>query len=457
MSKVQKNPVGRIANDRPDMDSGLPPISLSYHGFGCFRAHMDGDSTGPMPTDKAMFEAAVDRFLHDMSRFYDSEKDRAEIAQRSLDEIWRCYSQEQEYQKIEAQGIRDDRSSDGHAIGPTNTVEIIIQVKNELGTTSCDGSVEMAAYYTQCLHLNTSTMSRRCFLFPALGILLMGAHIGFYALSFTKATRLVPLTPLLPAAIESGNEWARPALMRAFEAACILRYHINKDGMDYMAKRLAHPPRGDRPYINEVPTHPPSSKKLRFEINEELYQGKVNRYENRFIYGAITSKRKDKVVVKFTQRYCLALHLFCAEEGHAPRVRGYGVLHGRWHVIVMDRIEHDAFDRQKLASEYLLKWSKDLKDLVNKFHAAGFVHGDLRDANLIVPKNNPKDIMLVDFDWGGDLKTGEVYYPTACLNRDLVLGENANDLRITEARDNMSLNNTLRKLEAGKNIRMDED
>jgi tRNA A-37 threonylcarbamoyl transferase component Bud32 len=34
-------------------------------------------------------------------------------------------------------------------------------------------------------------------------------------------------------------------------------------------------------------------------------------------------------------------------------------------------------------------------------NAAGFVHGDLRPPNVLVPKNNGDPLILLDFDWGG--------------------------------------------------------
>ncbi|KAI0296955.1 hypothetical protein B0F90DRAFT_1005890 [Multifurca ochricompacta] len=433
------------------MDSRLPPISLVYHGFGRFRDHINDHSDGPMPAHLPDFEKAVTKFMSAMCAYYYDHEDRGITARECLNEIWKSYLGEQEFDEIKHGIIGPDGSSDGFTIGSANTMEVIVVVKNELGTTDCDGSVELAAYYTQSLESNTSQKSRKRFLFPALGILVVGAHVGFYALSFTKSTRLVALTPLLPAVIERGNEWATPALMRALEASCILRYHISKDTAEFMADRLPHPPQGDLPYINEVPTHPPSET-LRFEIKVEAYQGKDFRYENRFIYGA-KDKNKDWVVVKFTQKYCLPLHLFCAEKKHAPRVLGYGFVHGGWHVIVMEWIAN--VDREYYASKYLPRWSKDLKELVDGFHEEGFVHGDLRDANLIVPKKNPEQIMLLDFDWGGEAKSGAVYYPTARLNADLMLGENPKHLEITVTRDNLALDNTLRKMNT--EIEMDED
>jgi len=52
---------------------------------------------------------------------------------------------------------------------------------------------------------------------------------------------------------------------------------------------------------------------------------------------------------------------------------------------------------------------KDLKALLVKLHKAGFVHGDVRDTNIIVRKDGKPGFMLLDFDWSRLL--GEARYP----------------------------------------------
>ncbi|KIM52792.1 hypothetical protein SCLCIDRAFT_63065, partial [Scleroderma citrinum Foug A] len=71
-------------------------------------------------------------------------------------------------------------------------------------------------------------------------------------------------------------------------------------------------------------------------------------------------------------------------------------------------------------------------------HNEGFVHGDLRDANIL--SGDDGCVKLVDFDWGG--RDGEVSYPTPRLNRELVDGRSSEGLRIMKADDLRILNNT---------------
>ncbi|KAI0306239.1 hypothetical protein B0F90DRAFT_726280 [Multifurca ochricompacta] len=234
MHQVQKNPDERIANDRPNVDADLPPISLMYHGFGQFLDCIHTDSTNlECVANKPNFELAIDKFICEMSMFYESESARQSKTVDCLNEIFESYLGKQPYSLIIPSFITGKRSTDGHAIGPIGTIEVGVEIKNEFGTSSCDPSVEFAAYYSQSLHAKALQYLENNFLFPALGIVVVGAHIGFYALTFTTTTRLVALTPLLPMAIETGNRNARQDLLKAFEAACILRLHINEDTQNF--------------------------------------------------------------------------------------------------------------------------------------------------------------------------------------------------------------------------------
>ena len=69
------------------------------------------------------------------------------------------------------------------------------------------------------------------------------------------------------------------------------------------------------------------------------------------------------------------------------------------------------------------------------------MHGDLRDANLM---GDGDTMLLVDFDWGG--MAGEVFYPTANLNPELLVGRESSDLKITKGDDIRVLALTLKKL-----------
>ena len=52
---------------------------------------------------------------------------------------------------------------------------------------------------------------------------------------------------------------------------------------------------------------------------------------------------------------------------------------------------------------------EDLKALLVNLHKVGFVHGDVRDTNIMVRKDRKPGFMLLDFDWSG--LVGGVRYP----------------------------------------------
>ena len=92
----------------------------------------------------------------------------------------------------------------------------------------------------------------------------------------------------------------------------------------------------------------------------------------------------------------------------------------------------------KKISVHIQQW-EDLRQLISQFHNRDFVHGDLRDANVI--SGDDGCVKLVDFDWGG--KDGQVSYPTPNLNPDLTKRRSTKDLVITKADDLRILEDTL--------------
>ena len=88
-----------------------------------------------------------------------------------------------------------------------------------------------------------------------------------------------------------------------------------------------------------------------------------------------------------------------------------------------------------------MKYAVDgLRKLVAEFHAEGYVHGDLRGANILADQTN--FCQLIDFDWGG--KCGEAKYPTLSLNEQLTKGRtNETDLIIRKEDGDAVLTGTL--------------
>ncbi|KAI9453961.1 hypothetical protein BJY52DRAFT_782449 [Lactarius psammicola] len=161
------------------------------------------------------------------------------------------------------------------------------------------------------------------FLFPTLGISIIGPHVGFSALILLDRPRFIGLIPLLPTRFPSSDDSTKTSLLRAFRAACFLRAEIHGDTLQIME----HPPAPlsvrNLPYVRKIPAWPRTvgrEEELEFYLLRDVYQDDRRRFEDRLIYSGICQDKP--VVVKFTRRYCPELHHFCAEQGHAPKLLG---------------------------------------------------------------------------------------------------------------------------------------
>ena len=278
---------------------------------------------------------------------------------------------------------------------------------------------------------------------PELTYFFSGSYIGFGALVLLDNARFVALTPLLPAHSPPGDDINRSALFQAFRAACVLRHDIHEDTRRVISRtNLTRIRDSYLPYVQEIPAWPPSEdRRLEFRILGVAYQDEIWN-EDSFLFHA--EAQDENVLVKFTRRYCAKLHEFCAMSGHAPRLLGYGAVPGGWNVVVMEDVKHERNHAGYYASRYWAKWYQDLTDLMHGFHDMNLVHGDLRTNNIIVPASDLENIMLIDFDWGGE--AGRVSFPTWSINEELIDGDRLESLVITKEHDVRVLTAALERL-----------
>jgi len=103
----------------------------------------------------------------------------------------------------------------------------------------------------------------------------------------------------------------------------------------------------------------------------------------------------QKCVIKFSGKpYPVELHKLLAKAQMAPKLFGYQEFSGV-HVVVMELLEEAAHFNPKTADDSL---KEKVRAAVKLMHDDGWVHGDLRDANILV-KNGK--VYLIDFEWAG--------------------------------------------------------
>ena len=128
------------------------------------------------------------------------------------------------------------------------------------------------------------------------------------------------------------------------------------------------------------------------------------------------------IVAKFVRQYCPELHDIWATSDRAPSLLAYQRLPGGWYSVGMEYVASAVpITLHKKISVHFQRWETDLRQLASQFHGLGFVHGDLRDANIISGGES---------SW---LRLGREGWPAGCriqrgnLNLDLTKGRSAED------------------------------
>ncbi|GLD98983.1 hypothetical protein PINS_up007701 [Pythium insidiosum] len=141
-----------------------------------------------------------------------------------------------------------------------------------------------------------------------------------------------------------------------------------------------------------------------FELNGATASLQYVNVVQRFVFVA---KLQDgnEVIVKFAKRYGKQVHQYCADAGFAPALLCCESLPSGWTFVVMERLPLISLARAK-ADQTMVR--DQLRDIRSTLAAASFVHGDLRECNVMWDPVAIR-VVLVDFDWAG--KDGAATYP----------------------------------------------
>lgn len=124
----------------------------------------------------------------------------------------------------------------------------------------------------------------------------------------------------------------------------------------------------------------------------------------------VKSTDGEELCVKFVREYSKEAHLECFSMGFAPALKGFEPIPGGWYMVTMDVVsaDYERFDTT-FSTARPTELHDAIKDKLVALHQAGFVHGDVRDTNVMVKKGASVGFMLLDFDWAGEI--GSVRYP----------------------------------------------
>ncbi|KAK7455294.1 hypothetical protein VKT23_011167 [Stygiomarasmius scandens] len=281
-------------------------------------------------------------------------------------------------------------------------------IKNETGSNAAEPIFQSACYYTA--HLKNRQASNIHSTFPCLGLYVIGPILGFIGLAFDVKTQIQVLTQPIRFDYHHTDVKQRRTAARYLGA------------FRRTARKLKIYYETEIPKLKNLPV--PSSAHQSFPCYSR-YTALSDSAEHEIQYIAQPMGNKlvfhgksggAEVCVKFVTRYSKEAHLHCVKLGIAPVLRGFESLPGGWFMVVMDWIGNDYVSFDIRATTDLHHMHRVFMDKLGDFHRAGYVHGDIRNVNVMVRRdgelmrnNGEVGFMLLDFDWSG--RTGEVSYP----------------------------------------------
>ena len=299
-----------------------------------------------------------------------------------------------------------------------------MEVKNEVGSGGGSIHVQNASYAAgMATEAACDDVRARCRC-PTLLIELAGPNMSLSGAVFGKEALCDPLTPMV------SLLWLphSPLMLQAARCfAAIRRALRDLDAFYSSLSAVQQPPPEDQlSYPYPCSYTDTSGADVAFQYTGTLSQ---------LVFTATAAGQE--IVVKFTRGYSFGAHAAMHAAGFAPALLGSRQLPGGWQVVAMEHVADachwDAAMRKPAAR---------LQAAVQALAAAGFVHGDLREPNVLVTgAGEESDVSVIDFGWAGT--AGVARYPHF-MSRNVLWPEGAADGEpITAAHDSWQVNRLL--------------
>ncbi|RDX53028.1 hypothetical protein OH76DRAFT_1399616 [Lentinus brumalis] len=304
-------------------------------------------------------------------------------------------------------------------------------IKLEIGSTKAEPYIEAIHYWLENVRTFFDSPSRdndaaAQLNFPAVLVLHFGAYLAVAAAVYGNEPNVEHLC-CIPLHAHTTNEAELRAGERALTA---LRVALHSLRERYPTMPIKRGPRADFPFrdfyaeLDGTP-HP-------FEYISAIDDKRIFR----------VSEGGTRLCVKFSKRYSTEAHEVAHAAGFAPKLIAMNMVYD-WIMVVMEdksdeysntmwdikrakigeKREEEAKKGKKKAAEkekafhtpaFSLEEAQDeVKAKLAHLHDKGFVHGDLRDVNVIVRNEgvsgDDPGILIVDWDWAG--RAGQVTYP----------------------------------------------
>ncbi|KAF0551115.1 proteinkinasesubdomain-containingproteinpkl/ ccin9 [Gigaspora margarita] len=139
-------------------------------------------------------------------------------------------------------------------------------------------------------------------------------------------------------------------------------------------------------------------------VGDFIYKEKLFNDPQKLLWKAET-KKGQKIIVKFSQKYNDYAHKVCYEIGKAPELFFASNMINGFYMIIMGYVEgQKLYDCDDLDISEYQKIIDDIEVAISHLHSKNIVFADLHDSNILVIKDENKTYhgMLIDFDWAGE-------------------------------------------------------
>jgi serine/threonine protein kinase len=263
-------------------------------------------------------------------------------------------------------------------------------------------------------------------LFPCIIIYFVGSLIGFGGAALTDRVHLETLTPIFPLHTNWHEDEISTLAARAFGAFRLAFQRLQeyyeklkstKRPANFSAEEMD---RVKFPYPSDYTDSAGNNVPFTYDRRSD---------DDKLIFIAKTTAGVD-ILIKFTRRYSEAAHRHCADHSVAPKLFAVKQLPGGWIMVVMEYLDEKDYKRLTVSSSDHGRLSKEVRRAIEILHGGNFVHGDIRNVNLMMAcewdeRTDARNIRMVDFDWAGP--EGEVCYPAHLNTKSVARPEGVTD------------------------------
>ncbi|KAI6006359.1 hypothetical protein EDC04DRAFT_2583109 [Pisolithus marmoratus] len=287
---------------------------------------------------------------------------------------------------------------------------LIAEIKNEMSATNSDAFLQAVLYYMEATR--QSAVEQPGSVLPCLLLILVGPYIIFAGATWNLRPHAQTLsTPLL---LHSHPTDRRNLVVVARHIAAFRKAVKSLKEQYDRAPSSPLMPSSPIRHIFPWPTSfytPDGSTKVEFQYERPLI-------DNKLLFFGTRQDTQKRICIKFAQSYSKEAHECCVTLNCAPVLLGFNSIPGGWTIVVMEALtDHTSlFELSQPGSRTPLTLSvfealyKEIWRCLKSFHDNGFVHGDIRDTNIMVSRDR-KSVKFIDFDWAGKMDDENTRYP----------------------------------------------